>query len=55
MNEGDILCLSLFNPLQSKAERENAVSIYDTSKMYAFLKNFFIKLGIPRDAIEIKV
>lgn len=55
MNVWDVLCVSVFNPPTSKQEQETIVSMYDTPETHMFIKNFFIKLGIPKEAIEIKV
>jgi len=55
MNTGDVLCVSLFNPPKSKEEQEKIIRMYDTPETHIFIKNFFIKLGIPEDMIEVQV
>jgi len=55
MNKDDILCISLFNPPNTEEERKTIVSMYDTPEIHVFMKNFFIKMGIPKECIEIKV
>jgi len=55
MNEGDILCLSVYNPPATKQEEQNIVRRYDTPENSLFIKNFFIKLGIPENAIDVQV
>ena len=55
MNKDDILCISLFNSPNTEEERKTIVSMYDTPEIYAFMENFFIKMGIPKECIEIKV
>ena len=55
MNEGDILCLSVYNPPATKQEEQHIVRMYDTPENSLFIKNFFIKLGIPKDAIDVQV
>ena len=55
MNPGDILCISVFNPPKETKEREHIVSTYDTPQNTLFIKNFFIKLGIPEEAIQVQV
>jgi hypothetical protein len=55
MNEEDILCISLFNQPQSKEEEQKIVGMYDTPETHMFIKNFFMKIGIPKEAIEVQV
>jgi hypothetical protein len=55
MNKNDILCISLFNRPKTEEERKIIVSMYDTPEIYAFMKNFFIKMGIPKECIKINV
>lgn len=55
MNTWDILCVSIFNPPKNKEEQEEIVGMYNTPQNALFIKNFFIKLGIPEDTIEIQV
>lgn len=55
MNHGDILCISLFNPPKTGEEKKKIIRMYDTPEIYAFMKNFFIKLGIPEGNIYISV
>lgn len=55
MNKDDILCISLFNRPKTEEERKNIVSMYDTPEIYAFMENFFIKMGIPKECIKINV
>ena len=55
MNKDDVLCISLFNRPKTEEERKNIVSMYDTPEIYAFMKNFFIKMGIPNECIKINV
>lgn len=55
MNVGDILCVSLFSLPKNEKEIRTIMSRYDTSENSTFIKNFFIKLGIPQDAIEVHV
>ncbi|MCX6824135.1 MAG: L-histidine N(alpha)-methyltransferase [candidate division SR1 bacterium] len=55
MNEGDVLCISLFNPPTNKEEEEVIVRKYDTIQTRKFIKNFFIKLGIPEDCIDVRI
>lgn len=55
MNQGDVLCVSLFNPPKTEEEEKIIVSMYDTPEIHAFMKNFFIKLGISQDNIDISV
>ena len=55
MNSWDILCISVFNLPKDKQEREQIVRSYNTPQNNIFIKNFFIKMGIPEDAIEICV
>jgi hypothetical protein len=55
MNKGDIFCVSLFNQPQSKEEEQKIVDKYDTPETHMFIKNFFMKIGIPKEAIEVQV
>jgi len=55
MNEGDVFCVSLFNPPTNKEEEQVIVQKYNTPQTHFFIKNFFIKLGIPEDAIDVRV
>jgi len=55
MNVWDILCMSLFNLPISNEEKQQIVDIYNTPQTHLFIRNFFVKLGIPEDAIKVQV
>lgn len=53
MNHGDTLYISLFNKPKTSQEIQNIVETYKSPQTTAFIKNFFMKLGLPKEAMEV--
>lgn len=55
MNKGDTLLVTVFNKPKTKEEIADILDHYNTEEVHAFMKNFFMKLGVAEDAIEVKI
>ncbi len=55
MNPWDVLCISLYTTPKDEQEGQEVVKRYNTPQNAIFIKNFFVKLGIPQEAIEVIV
>ena len=55
MNKGDTLLISVFNKPNSLEGIQDIIDHYNTPETHQFIKNFFMKLGIPEDNITIQV
>lgn len=54
MNSGDTLMLSLFKTPKDQAGIDDIIKHYKSPEVDRFIKNYFIKLGIDKDKIEVQ-
>jgi hypothetical protein len=55
MKKDDIILISLFNKPDTPEEIKKTISAYDNPETQHFIKNFFWKMGIPPENIDITV